>query len=123
MWATAPPSAREYRVRHLHLGVDVAQHVVQPHNVVNDIIKLEERKVHLGVAHLKGGSRSPSTTPPHPTCSSGGGNGLEKAPTDEPKASLGLSPGAPCQGVPDTIIQGQKSASFPVSVPYPQQNL
>lgn len=49
-------SPKKYRVRHLHFGVDVAQHAVQTHNVVDDIIKLEESNVHLGSAHLKRGS-------------------------------------------------------------------
>lgn len=63
-----PSPAQEYRVWHLHLRVDVAQHIVQAHNVVNDIIKLEERKVHLGMTYLKSGSHPPTPTPPHPTC-------------------------------------------------------
>lgn len=45
--------APKYRVRHLHFRVDVAQHAVQAHNVVDDIIKLEKRNVRVGLARLK----------------------------------------------------------------------
>lgn len=64
-----PIQPQKYRVRHLHFRVDVAQHAVQAHDVVDDIIKLEKRNIHLGTAHLKTGSCSPacrSTISPNP---------------------------------------------------------
>lgn len=53
--AHPPHPGQQYRVGHLHFRIDVAKDIVQTHNVVNDIIKLEKRKVHLGRAHQEMG--------------------------------------------------------------------